>query len=320
MGFASPHCILAMIVFLKTMWRSIVKIVLAGSFMLLLTVPVEFYRSGGKGALNESAFILGLFAFVLTPWGRRWSSIFETALPPRSFDDRILTGLALTLVFALSAEVQVRLGAPLGVILGGFISPFLIGLFGHPYGGWWFTRPGFWKKREYAPATAILGTLIVPLVILSWSTWHWWSLLIVPTIFLGIELGMLTGRSIRNWVLALREVWEMARRMGPPIGGFVLGYLVISSIFAGLFASVWRADSLAFRGLPEHPHLLDFAYYSVMTITTTGYGDVVPRSSLAKILASAEALIGLAWTVVIFAAVFTVVQRRIQQPDTISGH
>jgi voltage-gated potassium channel Kch len=112
--------------------------------------------------------------------------------------------------------------------------------------------------------------------------------------------------------VALKQVWDIARRMGPPVGAFALGYLVIASIFAGLFASVWRADSAAFKGLSHHPTLIDFAYYSVMTISTTGYGDVAPQSPAAKILASAEALTGLAWTVVIFAAVLMVVQRHLQ--------
>jgi len=118
---------------------------------------------------------------------------------------------------------------------------------------------------------------------------------------LGMEIGVWIGHSIRNWVLALTAVWDAARRMGSPIGGFALGYLVVAFIFAVLFASVWRADSTAFKGLPQHPHLIDFAYYSVMTISTTGYGDVVPLSHTAKVLAAVEALIGLAWTVVVFA-------------------
>ena len=118
----------------------------------------------------------------------------------------------------------------------------------------------------------------------------------------------------------MEEVWALARRMGPAIGGFALGYLVIAFTFADLFAAVWRADSTAFKGLPEHPSLIDFAYYSVMTISTTGYGDVAPQSPPAKLLASAEAIIGLAWTVVVFAAVLIVVQRRLAPGDNDRDH
>jgi hypothetical protein len=48
----------------------------------------------------------------------------------------------------------------------------------------------------------------------------------------------------------------------------------------------------------------------MMTISTTGYGDISPRSGLAKMIASGETLIGLAWTIVVFAAVLDVVVHR----------
>ena len=119
---------------------------------------------------------------------------------------------------------------------------------------------------------------------------------------------------------ALEQVFDIARKMGPPIGGFALGYLVITFIFAGLFASEWRADTNAFKGLSKHPPFIDFLYYSVMTISTTGYGDVTPQSLPAKLLAAAEVLIGLAWTVVIFAAVLLVVQRQLHPEQQGDNH
>jgi hypothetical protein len=298
----------------------VVKIVLAISFLLLLTVPASFYRDGRKGALGEAAFVALLFS--LAAWGRRWMSFFKIDSPPSGLNGRILTALAVTIVLALCKEVPTRLRGAFVPILSGVGAPLLFGLLGHPRAPWWFTNPGFWKKPEYRVATIVLGVWSAALVAMSWPSWRWWSLLAVPGFILGVELGELIGRSLRRWVLALEGVWEIARQMGPPIGGFVLGYLVIASVFAGLFASVWRADSAAFKGLPEHPSPADFAYHSVMTISTTGYGDVAPQSPPAKILASAEALVGLGWTVVVFAAVLTVVQRRLEQQRSEShdGH
>lgn len=294
------------------MSKPTLKVLAAMTFLLLLTVPVSFYGSGSRGALIETATVVTVF--ILTTWGRQWMKLFRIDPPLSSLNARILTGLAFTIVFVVSGEVQVRLHLPFGAILGGFQSPLLFGLLGHSRAAWWFTKPGFWKQMEYIPATVVLAVVSVVLVTLSWSSLRWWSLLVTPGFLLGIELGELLGRAVRRWVLALEQVWEIARRMGPPIGGFALGYLVIAFIFAGLFASIWRADFAAFKGLPDRPYFIDFVYYSVMTISTTGYGDVTPQSPPAKILASAEALIGLAWTVVVFAAVFTVVQRRLQPP------
>ena len=186
----------------------------------------------------------------------------------------------------------------------------LTGLFSSGLNRWntsaW--KSGFWKERQYLPAMLLIAAVSMMLVVGFWFVLRWWSFLIVPGIVVGNGLGEWIGRSVRQWLVALEKVWSTIRQMGAPIGAFAFGYIVIAFIFAGLFASVWRADRTAFKGLSERPTFIDFVYYSVMTITTTGYGDVTPQSRPAKIVASAEALVGLMWTIVVFAAVLIVVQ------------
>ena len=82
---------------------------------------------------------------------------------------------------------------------------------------------------------ALMATVCVLLIAGFWPVMRWWSFLIVPGMLLGNGLGELIGRSVRQWLLALKQVWDSARRMGPPIGACALGYLVIASIFAGVF-------------------------------------------------------------------------------------
>lgn len=289
-----------------------VKIALVLAFLLFLTVPIAFYRGGYRGAVVGIALVVAVFTLT-TYWGHRWMrTIMISDALPISLDARLLTGLALTTVFLSLGLAPMLIAFLPGVILSGLQYSVLFGLFSAsvtpPRASAWV--PGFWKKREYWPAMAIGTTVLVALIVAFWSVLRWWSLLVPPGIFLGNAVGEFVGRSIRQWVLAFKEVWSIAVQMGPPIGGFALGYLVIAFIFAGLFAAVWRTDPTAFKGLPEYPKLIDFAYYSVMTISTTGYGDVAPQSPPAKFLAVAEALVGLAWTIIVFAAVLTVVQQR----------
>ena len=271
------------------MSKSIFKIMVAMSFLLLLTVPASFYKRGPLGALMQTAVVV--LAFMLTVSTRRWMKLFQIDSPPLSLNARILTGLAFTIVFALLGEWGY---SPFVYVLQ---TPLLLGLFGRSSTSWWFTISGLLKKREYIPGRDYIPVIVIftigliSLFTLFWFWFRWWSFLVVPVFFLGAELAELIGMAVRRWTLALEEVWNIARQMGPPIGGFVLGYLVIAFIFAGLYASVWRADFTAFKGLSEHPHFIDFLYYSVMTISTTGYGDVTSSSPIAKILASAEALI-----------------------------
>jgi hypothetical protein len=279
---------------------------MALAFLMLLVVPVAFYRYGYRGGLQQAAVVVFIFALTAS-FGHRWMKLVLFIDSPTSPDARILIGFVVTAVFLSIGLAEAFLGSLTGAILGGLQVSVLAGLVGSG-----IRRPeaGAWK-RTCLPKVMI--TIVTVLLSISfWPVLHWWSLLIVPGILAGAGLAELVGRLVRHWVLALKEVWEIALRMGPPIGGFVLGYFVIAFIFAGLFSSLWRADPIAFKGL-SHPTLIDFVYYSVMTITTTGYGDVVPQSAPAKLMASMEALIGLAWTVVIFAAVMIVVQRRLQR-------
>lgn len=301
------------------MFRSVVKTAVAVSFLLLLAVPLAFYRFGYRGALREAAFVLVVF-FLTASFGHRWiRTIRIIDLPSTSFDARLVMGLALTTVTLVFGHAQqMLLGTLPGLIVSGLQYSVLIGLFSSGLKRPSAWKRGFWRRREYLPAMALMSAICVILVAAFWSALRWWSLLVVSGIFIGNDLGERIGRSVRQWLLALNKVWDVARRMGPPIGAFAFGYLVIAFIFAGVFASIWRADSTAFKGLTEHPAFIDFVYYSVMTITTTGYGDVAPQSPPAKIFASAEALIGLAWTVVIFAAVLIVVQRQFQPQE--GGH
>jgi voltage-gated potassium channel Kch len=64
----------------------------------------------------------------------------------------------------------------------------------------------------------------------------------------------------------------------------------------GSFAHVLSADSdLNWR--------VEFIYFSLVTITTTGYGDIVPISPVARMLATLEALVGQMYLVVMVATI-----------------
>jgi Ion channel len=263
------------------MFGHVVKTAGVLSFLLLLALPLAFYEYGYRGVLKEAAFVVAIFALT-TCFGHRWlrgARVIDSA--PTSLDARLLIGFAYATLFVVIGRVWLFLGRTAGLILSMFQYSVLTGLLGSslrpPEASAW--KFDFWRRREYLPAVLILAFLIVAMFAASWPVLRWWSLVLVPGTLLGGGLAELIGRSVRQWLLALKQVWEVARRMGPPIGAFALGYLVIAFIFAGVFASVWRADSAAFKGLSEHPTPIDFGYYSVVTISTTGYGDVSPQSS-----------------------------------------
>lgn len=62
-----------------------------------------------------------------------------------------------------------------------------------------------------------------------------------------------------------------------------------------------------------HEVFLDSLYLSVITITTVGYGDMVPLSTGAKLLSALEGLVGIAFYGVALGHYFSVCVHRSKQ-------
>jgi hypothetical protein len=172
------------------MFRHVVKIAAAVAFLLLLAVPVAFYRNGYRSALGETVLVVAVFALT-TCFGHRWMRrVLIIDSPPTSLDARILVGLGLTAVFLVFGNAFVLLGSMTGMILSGLQSSVLIGLFSSGLerpqtGGWSAWKPGFWRKPEYLPAMALMAIMSIALVAGFWSALRWWSFLVVPGILLA---------------------------------------------------------------------------------------------------------------------------------------
>ena len=79
------------------------------------------------------------------------------------------------------------------------------------------------------------------------------------------------------------------------IVGAILLYLLIGVTFATLFAFVGLSISDAFKGIAFKDDLAlanSLFYLSFVTLTSTGYGDIVPMHPLARSLCNLECIIG----------------------------
>ena len=101
-----------------------------------------------------------------------------------------------------------------------------------------------------------------------------------------------------------RAVFGRGRVTYHRIVGAVLLYLLIALAFMMLFSFVGASFDDAFRGLTfEYDSALAgrLLYFSFVTLTSTGYGDIAPVHPLAQSLCSLEAIIGQLYPAILLA-------------------
>jgi hypothetical protein len=103
-------------------------------------------------------------------------------------------------------------------------------------------------------------------------------------------------------VMAFRSVFLAGDVNLNRLAGAASLYLLIALIWALLYSILHRADPHAISGLPEFATLWDCLYFSATTLTTLGYGDVLPLSAAARTLASVEVVLGQFYLTILVAA------------------
>jgi hypothetical protein len=83
--------------------------------------------------------------------------------------------------------------------------------------------------------------------------------------------------------------------------GAICVYILIAIAFAGIFAGVNDGEPNGFFAQPITPTSVDFLYFSFVTITTVGYGDLTAGTSTGRVLVTFEALIGQIFLVTLVA-------------------
>ena len=125
--------------------------------------------------------------------------------------------------------------------------------------------------------------------------------------------------------LILHDLFSEKRSTVDRVYGAIAAYFFIALLFALLYAHVALINHDAFAvsssitaresGRP----LSVFTYFSFVTITTLGYGDITPISQSARVLAWFEALVGQLYIAVMIGGLVAVhiseSQRRSREPD-----
>jgi ion channel len=110
-------------------------------------------------------------------------------------------------------------------------------------------------------------------------------------------------------IVVARAVFAPGQVTFHRIIGAVLLYLSIGFIFVALFCFVALQEPNALTGLgPLHDNLAvvgNLSYFSFVTLTSVGYGDIVPLHPIARGLANVEAIIGQFYPATLLARLVT---------------
>lgn len=122
--------------------------------------------------------------------------------------------------------------------------------------------------------------------------------LLLAMFIIGL-ISLLAARSIAAFLLDTANLFEdfftNAARLVKPAFAFLTCYSLLTIFYGCLFTIVDRysaAPNFTAGGLARKITLPEGLYFSVVTLSTVGYGDLTPVSGLARIMISSEIVVG----------------------------
>jgi hypothetical protein len=197
-------------------------------------------------------------------------------------DDRGLSIFLAALVAIIVVPALVPVGVP-GRLLGdALVSLMLVS--------------GAAAVADKPRAVLIVSVIAVAALLLRWASW------LFPAAQLAVwrEISTLAALVALCWV-----VLALVLRRGPitiqRIEGAIAVYLLLGFTWAHAYELVELWHPGAFAGAVDGTGSLPLTYYSFVTLTTMGYGDIMPVHPLARALAVLEALTGQLYLTIMLA-------------------
>jgi hypothetical protein len=110
------------------------------------------------------------------------------------------------------------------------------------------------------------------------------ALALVQLVFIGLLL--LTPFVILNRILRQSTVTVET------IAGAVDVYVILGLIFSALFRVIAEISGTPFFAQTQHPSSNQYLYFSFVSLTTVGYGDLTPATKLGRSIVVLEPLLG----------------------------
>lgn len=157
-------------------------------------------------------------------------------------------------------------------------------------------------------AVAAVGRTLFSFVVVSilalatlWSAW-WW-LATNEGVQLVRAWSFAAALDLAAIVYLLQYVYRPEVMTADKLFGAAAAYLIVGSLFATLYALTDRFYPGSFNGIVDAADLAisDFLYFSYTTLTSTGYGDITPKTPQARALCNVEQIVGVLYLAVLIA-------------------
>jgi voltage-gated potassium channel Kch len=135
----------------------------------------------------------------------------------------------------------------------------------------------------------VIGVAVLAFIAVG-GEWGW-----IPALVFHPVVPSLAVLLTFSWVAVLlaQDVFrERDKVSADMIYGAINTYLLVTFAFAAAYQAHLLVLPGSFNGLTDGASMADAMYFSAVTITTLGYGDISPIASTARTLAFTEALFG----------------------------
>lgn len=177
-------------------------------------------------------------------------------------------------------------------------------------------------SRVHARTVRIVGVVMAVFTLLLIAALPWGegsdalrgAYFLVSALLVGVAPVMIVRGLIRRAVIDVRTVL-----------GALCVYVLIGMLFAFVYAAIGTLGSNPFFAQVNHATISDYLYFSFITLTTVGYGDLTAAGGFGRASAVMEALLGQIYLVTVVAVLVGAIgHRRLATPspaaeDTVRG-